>query len=76
MNHTRHEIMVQNQKDLKIKTYELRNYLLRRSKIKDKNVMVLEAINDKPHEKSRTVHIGFEDSETFKKWYGLIKEEV
>jgi len=58
------EIFVENEKDKKIKNYELRNYLLRRSKIKDKHVLVLEAINDKPHEKSRTVHIAFNDSET------------
>jgi hypothetical protein len=58
------EIFVENEKDKKIKNYELKNYLLRRSKIKDKNVLVLEAINDKPHEKSRTVHIAFNDSVT------------
>jgi len=47
------------EKDNKIKTYILEDYIIRKSKNKDYYSFVLEAINDHPHDKSRTVHLGF-----------------
>ena len=56
------------QKYDKIKTYDLKDYILRKSKLQDMYLFVLEAINNKPHEKSRTVHIAFKDEKTLQKW--------
>jgi hypothetical protein len=53
------------ERELKIKTYELKDYLLRKSKNKDYFSFVLEAINSNPQEKSKTVHIGFTDINKF-----------
>ena len=47
------------EKDEKIKTYLMKDYIVRKSKNKDYYSFVLEAINNHPHEKSRTVHLGF-----------------
>jgi hypothetical protein len=49
----------------KITTYDLKNFLLRVSKNKDYFSFVMEAINCNPPEKSRTVHIGFNDKHKF-----------
>lgn len=43
--------------------------MLRKSKNTDYHSFVLEAKNDNPHEKSRTVHLGFKDKQTLEKWY-------
>ena len=53
LDRTRHEVMVENEKDCKIKTYDLRDYLVRKSKNKSRNAIVLLATNERPHEKSR-----------------------
>jgi hypothetical protein len=54
----------------------MKDYLLRFSKNKDYISFVLEAINNNPSDKSRTVHIGFSDKEAFQKWYQSIKFSV
>lgn len=64
------------EREAKIKTYDLKDYLLRVSKNKDYFSFVLEAINNNPLEKSRTVHIGFNDKMTFLKWFQSIKFSV
>ena len=64
------------ERDVKIKLYELKDYLLRLSKKKDYFTLVLEAINTNPHEKSRTVHIGFNDKAVFEKWFKSIKFSI
>lgn len=61
------------EKDKKIKNYDLTNYLLRASKCKDYFCFVLEAVNNKPHDKSRTVHIGFDSPSRFEEWYEAMK---
>lgn len=47
----------------------LENYIIRKSKNKEFYCFVLEAINDHPHEKSRTVHLGFKEETKFNEWY-------
>jgi hypothetical protein len=37
---------------------------------------VLEALNDKPHIKSRTVHIGFKDMKLYNQWIDSVREGV
>lgn len=64
------------ERESKIKTYDLRDYILRKSKNKDYHSFVLEAINSNPPEKSRTVHIGFQSPETLNKWHEKIKFSV
>lgn len=53
------------ERETKIKNYDMKNYILRKSKNKDYFSFVLEAINSNPPEKSRTVHIGFTDINKF-----------
>lgn len=64
------------EREARIKTYDLKDYLLRISKNKDYFSFVLEAINNNPLEKSRTVHIGFSDKAIFQKWFQSIKFSV
>ena len=56
------------ERENKIKTYDLSNYILRISKNTDYHSFVLEAINNKPHAKSRTVHLGFKESSKLDFW--------
>ena len=56
------------ERENKIKTYDLSDYLLRISKNTDYHCFVLEAINNKPHVKSRTVHLGFKESSKLEFW--------
>ncbi len=57
------------EREQKIKSYDMRNYILRRSKNKEYFCFVLEAINRTPPEKSMTVHIGFTEESKFKEWF-------
>jgi hypothetical protein len=63
-------------KDEKVKIYNLNNYLMRQSKNKDFYCFVLEAINEKPHVKSRQVHIGFKDIKLYNQWFTAVREGV
>ena len=64
------------ERETKIKTYDLRDYILRKSKNKDYHSFVLEAINSNPPEKSMTVHIGFQTPEKLNTWFQSIKFSV
>lgn len=64
------------ERETKIKTYDMKDYLFRLSKNKDYFSFVLEAINTNPPEKSRTVHIGFSDKAVFQRWHQSIKFSV
>lgn len=64
------------EREQKIKSYDMRNYILRRSKNKEYFCFVLEAINRTPPEKSMTVHIGFTEESKFKEWFQAIKFSV
>ena len=61
------------ERDNTIKEYDLGNYLYRLSKNNEYYSFVLEAINNKAHEKAKTVHIGFEDVDTLVKWSDAIQ---
>lgn len=74
LDRERHTLLAEKEK--KIKSYDLGNYLLRASKNKSYNSFVLEAINSKPHDKSRTVHIGFDSSQQYEEWFDSIKASV
>jgi hypothetical protein len=63
-------------KEDKVKIYNLDNYLIRESKNKDYYCFVLEALNEKPHIKSRTVHIGFRDIKLYNEWLASVREGV
>lgn len=54
----------------------MKDYLLRTSKNKDYYTIVMEAVNNNPPEKSRTVHIGFENKNVHEKWYKSIKFSI
>lgn len=56
------------ERENKIKTYDLADYILRSSKNTDYHCFVLEAINNKPHAKSRTVHLGFKEASKLEFW--------
>lgn len=64
------------ERETKIKTYDMRDYLLRTSKNTNYYTIVLEAVNNTPPEKSRTVHIGFEYKNVYEKWYKSIKFSI
>lgn len=64
------------EREAKIKSYDIKNYILRRSKNKDYHSFVLEAINNAPHEKSMTVHIGFTDHDKLNEWLGALRFSV
>ena len=64
------------EREQKIKSYDIRNYILRRSKNKDYHCFVLEAINNIPHEKSMTVHIGFNDENKLNEWLSVLRNSV
>lgn len=57
----------------KLKAYDLRFYLLRKSKTTDYNSFVLEAINEVINEKGRQVHCGFKDVKIFREWFEAIR---
>lgn len=63
-------------KEDKVKIYNLDNYLIRESKNKDYHCFVLEALNERPHIKSRTVHIGFRDIKLYNMWFASVSEGV
>lgn len=54
------------EKDSSIKVYVMKDYILRKSKNKDYHSFVLEAINNHPTEKCRTVHLGFKEEIKFR----------
>lgn len=60
----------------KIKTYNLRDYIIRSSKNKEYFIFVLEAINANPQEKSRTVHLGFKDLSSYELWINRVKMSI
>ena len=64
------------EKEARIRAYDLKDYLLRLSKNKEYYSFVLEAINNNPDEKTRTVHIGFNKKEIFYKWFAAIKSSI
>ena len=64
------------EREEKIKSYDLRNYILRRSKNKDYYCFVLEAINNVPHEKSMTVHIGFTEEKVLHEWWSALRFSI
>ena len=64
------------EKDKKIKIYDLGNYLIRKSNKSDYLCMVLEATNDVPLEKSKTVYIGFEYKNSYNLWFNSIRLSV
>lgn len=74
MDQDRHILYAE--REVKIKNYEMKDYLLRKSKNKDYFSFVLEAINSNPPEKSRTVHIGFTDRHKFEQWFASIKFSI
>lgn len=61
-------------KDGRTKNYDLNNYILRESKNKQYHCLVLEAINDKPTIKMRTVRIGFKDITLYNEWLATVKQ--
>jgi hypothetical protein len=54
----------------------MRNYLMRKSNKTDIFCFVLEAINDKPPEKSMTVHIGFYKENIYKEFVSALKNSI
>ena len=59
LRYDRQNHIIYAQKDKKIKTYDLTNFIVRKQTISDYICLVLEAINENPYEKQRTVHLGF-----------------
>jgi hypothetical protein len=64
------------EKDKRVKTYDLANYLVRKSCNTDYTCLVLEAINEVPYEKCRTVHLGFEFKNSFLLWFQAIRVSI
>ena len=68
--------MITAERDKKVKTYDLGNYLIRRSRSRDYFILVLEAITSQPLDVNKSVHLGFDYKSIYDQWFYSIQQAV